>query len=124
MLNLSSIMVGSENPKALADFYEKVLEKKPDMVEEGFYGFLAGNCFISFGQHDKVKGKNQEADRIIFNFESKEVKEEYERIKGLGATVVKELYSMGETNEYWICTFADPDGNLFQVVTPWDEGKN
>jgi predicted enzyme related to lactoylglutathione lyase len=121
MLNLNSIMIGSANPKALAEFYEKVLDKKVDMQEGDWYGFSAGSCYLSIGFHDKVKGKSENPERIILNFETKEIKEEFQRIKALGATVIAELYGMdeGETTGS-IATFADPDGNYFQLMTPWE----
>ena len=55
------------------------------------------------------------------NFETKDVKEEFDRIKELGAHVIAEPYKMGEDSEGWIATFADPDGNYFQLMTPWEE---
>ena len=42
--------------------------------------------------------------------------EEFERIKAAGAEVVKEPY---EIEGMWIATFADPDGNYFQLMSPW-----
>ena len=51
----------------------------------------------------------------MLNFESAEVKEEFERIKAIGATVVKAPYEIGEG---WIATLADPDGNYFQLISP------
>ena len=47
------------------------------------------------------------------------LKEEFDRIKKLGAEVISEPYKMGEGN-FWIATLADPDGNYFQLMTPWD----
>lgn len=120
MLNLNSILIGSEKPAELAAFYEKVLGKKPDMVDNGYSGWMVGSCFLSVGPHDKVKGMSATPERILFNFETKEVKEEFERIKGVGATVIKEPYTMGEGEKFWIATFADPDGNYFQLMTPWE----
>lgn len=117
-LNLNSIMLGTSDPKALSDFYEKVLDKKPDMVEEGWYGFSVGSCFLTIGAHSEVVGSAKEPQRIIFNFETTEVKEEFERIKATGATVVKEPYELGGA---WIATFADPDGNYFQLLPPWEK---
>lgn len=114
-------MIGSEDPKKLAAFYEKVLQKKPEMAEADWYGFLVGSCFLSIGVHSKVKGKSKNPERVIFNFETKEVKEEFARIKKLGADVVAEPYSMGEgKNVAWIATFSDPEGNYFQLMTPWE----
>jgi predicted enzyme related to lactoylglutathione lyase len=51
----------------------------------------------------------------MFNFETPQVKEEFERIKALGGVVIKEPYEM---EGGWIATLADPDGNFFQLVTP------
>jgi predicted enzyme related to lactoylglutathione lyase len=51
----------------------------------------------------------------MFNFETPQVKEEFERIKALGAVVIKEPYAMGGS---WIATLADLDGNYFQLLSP------
>lgn len=120
MLNLNSVMLGSSDPKKLADFYEKVLEKKPDMVDGEWYGFSVGSAFLSMGKHDKVNGQSKNPERIIFNFETKEVQKEFDRIKALGATVIAEPYVMGDWKEPSIATLADPDGNYFQLMHPWE----
>jgi len=73
----------------------------------------------SVGAHSEVKGQANEPQRVIFNFETKEIKEEYDRLVGIGATSVKEPYDMG--NDMWIATLSDPDGNFFQLMTPWKE---
>lgn len=119
MLELTSLLVFSEDPKRLSEFYEKVFQKDPDWEMEGYYGFNAGKTFLTFGPHDKVKGKNPNPERMMFNFETPDVKREFDRIKGLGTKVVAEPYQMGEAAEGWIATFADPDGNYFQLMTPW-----
>lgn len=110
-------MIGTANISAMAEFYEKILERKADMSEGGWHGWQVGNVFFGVGEHSEVKGEAKEPQRVIFNFETKQVKEEFERIKGLGATVVKEPYEMGGG---LLATFADPDGNYFQLMTPWD----
>jgi len=115
MFKLSSVMIGSANPKALADFYTKVLGK-PDWAEGNFYGWKTGESWLHVGEHSEVKGKAKEPQRILLNFEARYYKKEFERIKGLGATVIKELYDMDGA---WVGTFADPDGNYFQIMSPW-----
>lgn len=102
--------------KELSDFYEKVFQKAPDMNEEKFSGWTVGKTFFSVGEHSEMGGGAKDAGRIMSNFETPEVKDEFERIKALGATVVKEPYQMGES---WIATLADLDGNYFQLMTPW-----
>lgn len=110
-------MLGTANIKEMAEFYEKVFQKAPDMTEGEWHGWQVGNTFFGIGSHSEVTGEAKDPQRIMFNFETKEVKEEFERIKELGATVVKEPYEMGPG---LIATFSDPDGNYFQLMTPWE----
>lgn len=117
MLSLSSVMIGSSQPKELASFYEKVIGKKADMVEGDWHGWSVGSAFLSVGLHSEIKGTSKEPQRVLFNFETKEVKEEFARIVSVGGTSVKEPYQMGDA---WIATVADPDGNYFQLMTPWE----
>ncbi|MBI2909602.1 MAG: VOC family protein [Chloroflexi bacterium] len=120
MLNLGSIMIGSMQPEVLAEFYERVLGKPADFAEEGWHGWQAGSAYFMVGEHSEVKGKAKEPQRVILNFEAKEVKVEFARIKALGARVIKEPYEMEGS---WIATFADPDGNYFQLTSPWEIQK-
>lgn len=117
MLNLNSVMIGTKQPAVLAAFYEKVLGKPAGMVDEenGFWGWQAGNAFLSILDHSEMGGNTKDPGRIMFNFETSQVKEEFERIKAAGATIIREPYEMGGG---WIATLADPDGNYFQLVTP------
>lgn len=115
-------MIFSEDPKPVAEFYKKVFDKKPDWEMEGYSGFGVGDVYVMIGPHDKVKGKSPSPERIMLNFETSDVKGEFERIKALGATVIAEPYNPDEDKEGWIATFADPDGNYFQLASPW-KGK-
>jgi predicted enzyme related to lactoylglutathione lyase len=98
-------------------FYEGVLGRPPDMSmpEQGFWGWQAGKSYFSILKHSEMSGKTTDAGRILLNFETGDVKTEFQRIKALGATVVREPYQMGTG---WLATLADPDGNYFQLVTP------
>jgi predicted enzyme related to lactoylglutathione lyase len=118
MLNLNSIMIGTKQLKVLADFYEKVLGKPADMVdpENGFFGWQVENgYYFSILDHSEMGGKTKDPGRVMLNFETTEVNEEFERIKAFGATVIRAPYEM---EGGWIATLADPDGNYFQLVTP------
>ena len=111
-------MIGTGQQKTMAEFYEKVFQKEPDMSEGEWTGWMVGSCFSGVGTHDNMGGMAKDPGRMMFNLETKEVKEEFERIKGLGAKVIAEPYEMGPG---WIATFADPDGNYFQLMSPWEE---
>ncbi len=119
MLNLNSIMIGTKQTQALTSFYEKVLGRPPDVVEKeaGFYGWQVGSSYLSVLDHSEMGGAAKDPGRVLLNFETTQVKEEFERIKALGAKVVRAPYEMGGG---WIATLADPDGNYFQLVTPME----
>lgn len=119
MLNFNSILIFSEKPKVLAEFYQRVFDSKPVWEGQDYTVWKVGDGYITVGPHDKVHGKNEHPERLMFNLETKEIKEEFERIKELGAHVVKDPYAPEETEgEGQIATFADPDGNFFQLMTP------
>lgn len=117
MLNLNSIMIGTHQPQELAAFYEKIIGKPADMVEGDWSGWQVGSAFFGLGGHSEMQGASKDPGRVMFNFETKQIKEEFERMKAVGAAVIKEPYDMGGM---WIATLADPDGNYFQLMTPWE----
>ena len=118
MLNFNFVLIGSEEPKALTEFYTKVLGD-PAWDEGGFVGWQAGSATLMVGPHSEVKGRNEAPGRIILNFETPDVQGEFDRIKGLGTTVVREPYQPGgDAPEMWLATFEDPDGNYFQLASP------
>ena len=117
MLNLNSVMIGTKQLQAMVAFYEKVLEKPADMVdqENGFWGWQVGSMFLGILEHSEMGGNTKDPGRVMINFETSQVKDEFERIKAAGGAVIKAPYEMG--NGY-LATLADPDGNFFQLVTP------
>ena len=120
-MNFSSVLIGSENPKRLADYY-RGLFGEPTWDEGGYTGWMIGTGGLSVGPHDQVKGKNPHPGRLILNIESEDVKSDFDRFKAAGAKVVREPYQM-EGWEGWIATLSDPDDNYFQLMSPMsDEG--
>ena len=119
MLNLNSIMIGTKQPKVLAAFYENVFGKAPDMADSanGFFGWQVGNGYLGILEHSEMGGNAKDPGRVMLNFETPQVQEEFERIKTLGGKVIRPPYQMGEG---WIATLADPDGNYFQLMNPME----
>lgn len=130
-LNLNNILMGSDDPKTLIDFYTKVIGE-PVWADMGYTSWQAGDGWLTVGAHDQVKGRNEAPGRIIINFETPDVEQEFARIKGLGAPVVAEPYDpTGGQMKMLMATFEDPDGNYFQIATPvtqemmdaWQQGN-
>jgi predicted enzyme related to lactoylglutathione lyase len=116
-MDFSGILIGSENPDRLVAYYAKLLGE-PVWSQGGYTTWQVGTGGVTVGAHDEVTGPNAHPGRLIWNIETPDVRGEFARFKAAGATVIREPYSMEEGPEYWIATFADPDDNYFQLVSP------
>ena len=118
-MNFNSILIGSEDPQRLAAYYTRLFGE-PTWNDGGYTGWLIGSGAVSIGPHSEVHGKNAHPGRIIWNIESTDVKADFERFKAAGAVVIREPYTFEEAPGSWIATFADPDDNYFQLMTPME----
>ena len=118
-MNFNSILIGSENPQQLVDYYTKLFGE-PTWQEGGYTGWAIGSGAMSIGPHDEVHGKNAHPGRIIWNIESADVQADFDRFKAAGATVVREPYGFEEAPGSLIATLADPDDNYFQLMSPME----
>ncbi len=121
MLNLNGLILTSEHEEVLVDFYTKILGRKTDWSGGRYHGWKVGTGFLVVGYHDKTKGVSKDSSRLMFNFETADVQGEFDRMVGLGATVIAKPYHPGEDTEdksTRLATLADPDGNYFQLVSP------
>ncbi len=119
-MKFNTVMINSENPDKLVEFYDKVLGKN-EWSQEGFTGWKVGDSYVMTGPHSEVHGSNKEPGRIMINFECEDVQAEFDRIKGLGATVVSEPEHPGGEPSMTLACLADPDGNYFQLASPMPE---
>jgi len=120
MLNLKSVMIGSSNPKELAKFYEMLIGKPAEYAEDDWFGWHLDGLSLNIGFHSEVESGAKDPKRLILNFETSDVKAEFERLKTGGAIVIAKPYEMEEGNGGWIATMADIDGNYFQLMSPWE----
>ena len=118
---LDSINLGSPSAKKLADFYSKKVGLKITfegvMGEKGeeVYELKAGKGpSLYILDHSKVKGKSENAERILINIEVDDIKKEASRLKKNKVKQIQETYHVEGYG--WVATFADIDGNYFQFV--------
>jgi predicted enzyme related to lactoylglutathione lyase len=116
-MEFNSLMIGSENPERLVEFYRRIFGD-PAWSDGGYTGWQLGSVTVMVAPHDQVKGASAEPGRMIWNLTSTDVPGDAERFKAAGATVIAEPYHPGDVEESWIATFADPDGNYFQINSP------
>lgn len=121
-MKLSGVMIGSENPKVLGEFYTKIFGE-PGWQQDDWYGFAVGSGSLMIGPHSEVKGRSQEPARVMIIVESDEVQKDFNLMKQAGAAVIAEPYQPGKDTkpDTWLATLADPDGNYVQLATPWGE---
>ncbi len=118
-MNFNSILIGSADPGRLTEYYSRLFGE-PAFAEGGYTGWQIGSGWVTIDPHDQVSGKNAQPGRLIWNVETADVRGEFERMKAAGAIVVREPYTMDEdaTDSGFIATFADPDDNYFQLMSP------
>jgi len=122
-MNFNSILIGSENPEALVEYYAKLFGK-PGFQDGGYAGWKLGSGYVTIGPHSEVHGKNTQPGRLLWNIETSDVRGEFEKLKDAGAIVIREPYEMEGAEGYAIATLADPDDNYFQLTAPMDMGSS
>jgi len=65
-MNFNSILIGSEDPQRLVDYYTKLFGE-PGMSDGGYTGWKLGDGSINVGPHSEVQGKNAHPGRIIMS---------------------------------------------------------
>jgi predicted enzyme related to lactoylglutathione lyase len=117
-VDFNSILIGSADPDRLVEYYTRVIGE-PAFADGGYTGWQIGSGWVTVGPHSEVSGPNQQPGRLIWNIECADVRAEFARMRTAGATVVREPYGMGESDEDGlIATLADADGNYFQLMSP------
>ena len=117
--NFESITIGSSNATKLANFYKKKvgLKQSWDAVmgkNTNVYGFTIGKMDLVIMDHAKVKGKSKDPTRLVFNLEVDNIEKEFAKLKKAGVKVVAKIHHIQEYG--YLATFADLDGNHFQIV--------
>jgi predicted enzyme related to lactoylglutathione lyase len=118
-MKLSGILIGSDDPHRLVDYYTRLFGE-PGMTDDPYTGWMFGEGWVVVGPHSEVQGTSVHPGRIIWNLETMDVSGDASRLASAGAIVVAPPYEMGDQPGAWIATFADPDGNLFQLMAPME----
>jgi len=117
--NISTILIWSENYRALADWYRENLDLKT--VEEIHHpddtGVLlsVGKVWLWIGQHSKVYGKNKDIHRHMINIDVDSVSEAYKYLKAKRVRFLAKPFKAPTFDKYF-ATFYDLDDNLVQVI--------
>ncbi|QLQ06248.1 MAG: YdeI/OmpD-associated family protein [Anaerolineae bacterium] len=67
--------------------------------EHGFYGWQVGSSFMGILEHSEMSGSTKDPGRIMLNFETTQVQEEFERIVAAGVQAGDQVEVTTELDE-------------------------
>ncbi|MDP2671801.1 MAG: VOC family protein [bacterium] len=117
---LESVMLFSGSPKELANFYQDKVGlkiKEEFEAEDGAAGFemqIGDGGLLYINPSSEVNGKAKDPQRMMLNIEVDDAEKEADRLKSSGVEQIEPVYHMEGYG--LISTFADPDGNYFQLA--------
>jgi predicted enzyme related to lactoylglutathione lyase len=98
----------------MARFYRDTLGLTPRSSKPDFINFDWNGIRLSVGVHDRVRGASREALRIMLNLTVADIRAVHARLTRAGVGFSREPAC--EDWGGWVATFADPDGNILQLM--------
>lgn len=118
---ISTILIWSENYRALADWYKntfdlKVVEELNHPKDTGvLFEFPDKGTWLWVGQHSEVHEKNKDNCRIMINIDVDSVDKAFEYLKSKGVRFLAKPFKAPTFDKYF-ATFYDLDDNLVQII--------
>jgi len=113
---LAGVLIWTEADRfpAMARFYRDTLGLTPRSAKSDFVNFDWSGVRLSVGVHDQVRGTSREARRLMINLTVADIRAAHERLTRAGV----EFTRAPAREEWggWVATFADPDGNILQLM--------
>lgn len=117
--NISDIIIWSEDYKKLVNWYKEKLDLKQigevDHPQDKAIGFRIGSVELWIGYHSKVKGKNKDKYRIMFNLVVDSVTDTYNILQKRDVKFLAHPFKAPTFDKYF-ATFYDLDDNLVQLI--------
>ena len=121
-MDFNSILIGSEDPERLVEYYTKVLGAPALLGRAATPAGSSAPAGSPSGRTPRSRARTPSPGRIIWNIETDDVQGDFDRMKAAGAIVIAEPYDFEapdtSTRRTSIATFADPDDNYFQLMSP------
>tara|TARA_A100001037_G_scaffold259969_1_gene247992 strand:- start:3571 stop:3936 length:366 start_codon:yes stop_codon:yes gene_type:complete len=115
---VAGTIIWTENFPKLLRFYQMIFASEPKSIKGQFASFDFGSTKFGLGTHSEIEGVSKEKFRVMINLNTKDIFDEYRRIKDLGVKFIRvpEKENWGG----WVATFLDPDHNVIQLIQQFD----
>lgn len=100
--------------EAMEAFYVDTLGLEPRSRRPGFVNFAWGSTRLTVSIHAGVRGRSVEPTRIMINLLVADIHHVTERLRRNGVRFSRQPEQ--ESWGGWVATFADPDGNILQLL--------
>ena len=111
---VAGIVIWTSDLDRLSTFYRDILGLTPHSTRPDFIAFKWGNVRLSLGAHSEVEGGAKDPYRIMVNLGVDDIHETCGALAASGVAFLRppEKEHWGG----WVATFADPDGNVLQLL--------
>lgn len=114
------MIIWTDNMAAMTAFYRDTLGLPLHSERPHFAAFEWGDMRFSIGAHAEVSGRTREPHRIMVNLATSDILALHARLSAAGVRFIRP-----PEREHWggmVATFADPDGNLLQLLEQPGDG--
>ena len=113
---LAGVLVWTEQERFpdMARFYRDTLGLTPRSSKDDFINFDWAGVRLSVGVHDRVRGASRDPLRVMIHLTVDDIRAVHARLARAGVVFTRE--PKREEWGGWVATFADPDGNTFQLM--------
>ena len=117
---LAGVIIWTDDLGRMVDFYRDTLGLKPHSERPSFVSFKWGSVRLGIGSHSGVRGQSSDPYRVMVNLDVEDIHAAHERLSQAGVEFIRppEREHWGG----WVCTFADPDGNILQLLEQPKDG--
>lgn len=135
-MKLCTVYIMVNDIEKSVDFYRQLLQEEPLYSNDdrwvqfsnniALYNYCydkkiiesdsTGNFSQTYIEDFNKSKKNPKNDIVVFNFETEDLKKEYQRLKNLNIGEVSDLMYVNVHMPYWYFNIADPDGNIIEIT--------
>ncbi|MDG1990138.1 MAG: hypothetical protein P8J51_02575 [Dehalococcoidia bacterium] len=110
---LVGVIIWTQNFDIMSKFYLNTLMLEPKTIRNDFINFKWGKMKLSLAVHEDIQGKSKDKNRIMLNFEVKNIQRIYEQL-----LIKKVEFIRKPEDEGWgkVSSFLDPDENILQLL--------